>query len=245
MESVFELERLGFFRHVAPEALERVRIALAEHGLRGLEPADGVHFEEETHRFHHVDAEELAEGAALNVLGLIAPFLRHEGVAIEVTYGEVRFPSLPNGPWGPARPTTSGAIGLDSRGWPSAVGTLVTHDLTPVERMRLATTPGAPLEEVTQDEGQEADDPYLLRIGDRRVVIVDASDSVSERWTRPPQIFIAFVNEILSAYRSLERAYAFGCGNDLAIVFATPEMASVVNAVSAAPDRLHDGSVAS
>ena len=232
MQNILELERLGFFRHVAPEAPDRVRGALAEHGLGCLSsPSDGVHFEEETHRFHHVDAEELAEGAALNVLGLIAPFLRHEGVAIEVTYGEVRFPSLPNGPWGPARPVRRGRIELDDRGWPSAVGTFVTHDLVLVERMRLATSPGSALADVTQHEGAD-DTPYVLHVGDRSVVMVDPISSVNERWTRPPQNLIAFVNEILGAYRSLERAYAFKCGNDLAIVFATPEMASLVNAVA-------------
>ncbi len=210
--------------------------------LDGLEPADGVHFEEETHRFYRVDAEELAEGAALQVVGVLAPFLRHEGVAIEVTYGEVMFPSLPNGPWGPGRPRTRGRIGLVGGGWASAGGFVVTHDLTPVERMRLATTPGAPLEDVTQDEGED-DEPYALRIGDRSVVLVEPGNSVDERWTRTPQNFIAFVNELLSAYRSPERAYAFGCGNDLAIVFATPEMASAINAASAPRARLHDGSV--
>jgi hypothetical protein len=32
------------------------------------------------------------------------------------------------------------------------------------------------------------------------------------------------------------------CGNDFSIVFATPEMAAVVNAASPRASRLHDGS---
>ncbi len=40
----------------------------------------------------------------------------------------------------------------------------------------------------------------------------------------------------------MERAYAVNEGNDLIIVFATPEMARIINAAMAEPrSRLHDG----
>jgi hypothetical protein len=233
-----ELERLGFFRHVRGGALPRVRKLLEEHGLMGLYEDDDEHVGDETHRFYHVDAEDLAEGEFLDVLGLLAPFLRHEGVLIEVTYAEVNFPAIRTGPWGPARPVRTGTIKLDERGWLSAVGIRVSPSLTRVASLRVATRRGGPLEEVTEDMGQQPGDPYVVHLGGRKITVVDATVDV---WTEPPKAILSLLNELLTAHGSPERAYGHGGGNDFSIVFATPEMALVINAGSPTPWQLYDG----
>ena len=242
MLDIDTLDRLGFFRHVPFEELPRVRAALAEHGLVGLQMDDGSAIttcvDDLTRRFYFVDGENLAEGTVLAVLGWLAPFLRHEGVPIETTFAKVRFPAIRQGPWGPARPKQVGSIGLDADGWLAITGTTVSETFTPVESLRLATRPGGELEDVTE-ELRDIGAVYVLRVGTRVLHLIDP-ESADHPWDQCARSTLAFINELLTAHGSPERAYGYDEGNNLAFVLVTPAMAAVLDA-AAPSEKLHDG----
>jgi hypothetical protein len=166
------------------------------------------------------------------------PFLQHEGVPVEVRYAEVTIWATRAGPWGPAQPKRIGRVDIDADGWLRCPGNQATQ-LARVERLRIATRPGGPLEEVTQDKGQEFEDPYVVHLGSRAIRVLAQDD---DPWFDPPQRILAFLNELLTAHGSPERAYGYSAGNEFSIVFATPEMARVINATSPRWAQMHDGS---
>lgn len=217
------LEALGFLRYVRPEDLERVRRELAAHFL----------FAEGTHRRYHADAESLAERGVLDFLGEVAPLLRREGVPIEVVYREVKYPASKT------RPGGRGAARLNADGWLDEDGPQPL-----VERIRVSFAPGAEPCELTEDDSDDLG-IYILYAGDRKIVIYDGSepdDDTGDDWQRTTRVTLAILNELLSAHGSAERAYALSRGNDLDIVFATPEMAQIINAAEDDPrEMLHDG----
>ena len=62
-----------------------------------------------------------------------------------------------------------------------------------------------------------------------------------DTWLRATRATLALLNELLIAHGSAERAHALYYGNDLTIVFATPEMARI----SAAPSSCGQGTAGS
>jgi hypothetical protein len=217
------LEALGFFRHTRPDAIERLR---REPDLSELVCAP------ETHRAYHADAEELAEGDVRTFLGRVAPFLRREGVAVDVVYAEVRFAE-------PGRPLGRGRARLRADGWLDEDGP-DPH----VESMWVSFSPDARPCEVTEGRPEDRD-AYVLLAGDREIVIWDDGvppEDGEDDWSRASRATLAILDELLTAHGSAERAYAMGYGNDLTVVFATPEMGRVINAAAETRrDRLHDG----
>jgi len=70
------LEAAGFFSHAPPSEVEEIRGELRRLGWPGIFAHSG--------RFHHADAEELAEGGVAGFLDSVGPFLESEGVALGV-----------------------------------------------------------------------------------------------------------------------------------------------------------------
>ena len=122
-DEIDKLLALGFFRYVKASDLPRVVAAVAERGDA---------FADETQRSYFIDAEDLAEGGFLAVLGCVAPFLRHEGVPIDVTYAPVRFPA--RGP----QPSRVDTIALDEDGWLPLERDGKPWTFTAVEALRVA-----------------------------------------------------------------------------------------------------------
>jgi hypothetical protein len=220
------LEALGFFRYARAEELDRIR--------RAVKAAPSFSFPQATRRAYHADAEELAEHGVLDFLGEVAPLLRREGVPIDVAYREVKFPASKG------RPAGRGAARLNADGWLDEDGP------SPYARtVRVSFAPSAEPCELTVDDGDDGG-TYILFAGDREIVIYrsdgDPDDDAEDDWARATRATLAILNELLSAHGSVERAYAMYGGNDLVIVFATPEMARVINAAMDEPRRrLHDG----
>jgi hypothetical protein len=213
------LEALGFFRHVPAADLDRVRREMK---------ASGWPFATHVHRNYRADAEDLAEGDVLNFLGVVAPFLRREGVPIAVEYREVKVPATKT------RPAGRGVATLTADGWINEEGAAPR-----VGRMRVSFAPGRPSQDLTQDYGEER---YTLISGDREIRVWSADDDAANTWQRATRVTLAVLNELLSAHGSAERAFALHYGGEeLTVVFATPEMARVRNAgINAPRDRLHD-----
>jgi hypothetical protein len=224
---VARLEALGFFRHVHPADLERVRQKLKEASspfaaFDSIAPGGG-----ETRRVYDADAEALAEREVLRVLGRVAPFLRREGVAIDVTYAEVIVPAAG------LRPRSKGVARLDADGWLDEAGPDPY-----VESICVSFAPSTEPVPITED-----DDRSVLIVGEREIPICGGDADSHDVWGQAVHATLALLNELLAAHGSSERAYAIYFGtNNLIIVFATPEMARVINAAGDEPrDRLHDG----
>ncbi len=189
---VGKLLSLGFFKYVPPDDLDQV--------LRDTTARDDAFAGRATLRDYHADAEALAECGVRDFLREAAPFLRREGVGINVTYP-------------------------DARGVAHAYG------------MQLTLRTGGPMVEVTEDA--ENGDPYVLFLGAREFVVFrDVSEGDS--WGCATLSTIALLNELLLGHGSPERAYAVYGGNDLHLVFATQEMAEIINAGSEPQECLCD-----
>jgi hypothetical protein len=111
--------------------------------------------------------------------------------------------------------------------------------------MRVSFAPGDESRELTEDDWEDGG-AYSLFAGDREIVIYGGNgapdDDAADDWTRAARATVAILNELLSAHGSVERAYAMYAGNDLHVVFATPEMARLINAAAEErSERLHDG----
>ena len=185
-----KLLSLGFFKYVPPDDLDQV--------LRDTTARDDA-FAGDTLRRYHADAENLAECGVRDFLCKATPFLRREGVDINVTYP-------------------------DARG-------------VPAYAMQLTLRTGGPMVEVTEDA--ENGDPYVLFLGEREFVVFrDVSEGDS--WGCATLSTIALLNELLVGHGSRERAYAVNGGNDLQLVFATQEMAEIINAASEPRECLYD-----
>ena len=215
-QDLAHLETLGLFRHVRAEDLDRVRRETLESQFP---------FADETHRAYFADAENLAEHGVRDFLGEVAPFLRKEGVPIEVVYREVKYPATKT------RPAGRGVARLDDDGWidPDGPGAYV-------QTLRIAFSPGGELCDVREDDWGTGD--YSLFVGEREIVIYVEGDA---GWTEATVATIAILNELLAAHGSAERAWALYGSNDLRIAFATPEMARTINAAVIPRERLYDG----
>jgi hypothetical protein len=219
---VDRLESLGFFRFLEPA---RVR-SVAEH-IR----ATGYAFAEDVHRRYMADAEDLAEHGVRDFLGTVAPLLRHLGVRIDVEYAEVRVPRRD----GRAPGREAARVGPD--GWLPPDGPLVR-----VANMRLALGPGQEPCDVTEDDMQ-ASERYLLYFGAREHVVYRFEPGEElDGWRDAARSTLALLNELLRAHGAAERAYAENDGNDMSVVFVTPEMAEIINVASGPRGALHDGS---
>lgn len=221
METNLDVEglvALGFFAHVEASALPSV---LAE--TRGSNRA----FEAEVHRLYHADAETLAEHGVRDFLGAVAPFLRRQGIRIEVTYEIVKVAARGTRPAMRARAT------LDAQGWLDPEGAF-----SKVESMRLAPRPGAELCDVTEDDWHDSDN-YSLFLGEREIVVYQAGDSdKGDEWQRATAATLKLLDELLESHGSSERAWAFSEDNGLKIAFATPQMAELINATCHPRERL-------
>jgi hypothetical protein len=219
------LEALGFFRHARGEDLDLIR--------REVKATPGFPFPEATRRAYHADAEALAEHGVLDFLSEVAPLLRREGVPIDVAYREIKFPAS-NG-----RPAGRGAARLNADGWLDEDGPSPY-----AQTVRVSFAPSAEPCELTEDDLEDGG-TYILFAGDREIVIYRSDgepDDAEDDWARATRATLAILNELLGAHGSVERAYAMYEGNDLVIVFATPEMARVINTAMDKPRwRLHDG----
>jgi hypothetical protein len=225
---VVRLEALGFLRYVPRQDLEEVRRKLREASspfaaFDSIAPGGG-----KTRRTYDADPENLAEREALDLLGRVAPFLRREGVAIDVTYAEVIVPAAGE------RPRTTGVARLDADGWLDEAGPDPY-----VQSLRVSFAPGAEPVAITED-----DDRSVLIAGDREIPICGGDPDSHDVWGQAIRATLGLLNELLAAHGSSERAYAIYFGkNNLIVVFATPEMASVITAAGTEPRmRLHDGS---
>ena len=89
----------------------------------------------------------------------LAPFLRREGVPIDVVYAEVRVPARGD------RPAGRGTAELDADGWLDEDGPDPC-----VKTMRVSFAPGAPPCEVTVGTSDDAGD-YFLLAGDRTIYL--------------------------------------------------------------------------
>lgn len=220
------LEALGFFRYAPAEGLDRIRSAAAA--------APRFPFPQATRPAYHADAEELAEHGVRDFLGEVATLLRREGVPIDVAYREVKFSASKGSPAGRGAARLNADRWLDEDG-PSAY----------VKSMRVSFAPSAEPCELTEDDWEDGG-TYVLFAGDREIVIYRSDgapdDDAEDDWTRATRATLAILNELLSAHGSVERAYAVYGGDDLVIVFATPEMARIINAAMDEPrGRLHHG----
>jgi hypothetical protein len=218
-----KLEQLGFFRHVPEAHRARVKAWAVEHQFP---------FKDETRRVYHVDAEDLAEGAALSVLGAVAPFLHREGVPIEVTYRPVRFPARG------ATPSRTGVIEPDADGWLALEAYVKPWSKTPVEEMRIAPSPGAALQQVRED--RDDDGFYILEIGEDAYGLLDPNNA-KHAWEQATANLCYVLGQILRAHGSAERAYGIYGGNDLCLAFATEAMVELINGASEPGHRLHRG----
>ena len=217
-----ELGALGFFKHV--RAADRA-------GVFAWAEAHGTPFARETRRVFHADAECLAEEGFLGVLGFAAPFLAKEGVPLEVTYRSAWLAAADAPAYAaPAEP--------DSDGWLPFDPYVKPWGHTPVARLALRPRPGAPLEEVT--ESYDAEDRYVFTVGESTVAVLDAIKD-GDHWVSATRALLGVLNGVLAAHGSSERAFGLYGGHDLAVAFATPSMASLINGASAPGDRLHDG----
>jgi hypothetical protein len=219
------LERLGFFLHVPGAELASTLAAVRQQDFA---------FAGQTHRLYHADGEDLAEDGVLNFLGRVAPFLRREGVRVDVRYQVVKVPAWNGRPAG----LESAKVGDD--GWFPPEGP------TPwVDELCLSLRPGQEPVQVTEDE-LEVSETYFLMLGDRRFDVYDfGPDEDWDGWGRATRSTIVLLNELLESHGSSERAWALYGGNDLHIAFATEEMARVINDASKPSERLHDGSAGS
>jgi len=143
-------------------------------------------------------------------------------------YAEVKVPARQG------RPAGRGRARLAEDGWIDDDGADAY-----VESMRVAFSPGAELVEVVEDDG--GGERYALVAGDRDIPIWSADDDTADSWDLATRVTLALLNELLTAHGSPERAFAVLGGNDLAIAFATPEMARIINAAPEVVDPLHDG----
>ncbi|MCC7385942.1 MAG: hypothetical protein IT384_29100 [Deltaproteobacteria bacterium] len=219
---VARLEALGFFRYLEPHEARRAAARARDHGSP---------FAENVHRLYRADAERLAEHGVRDFLGLVAPILRREGVHVDVRYREILVPARGTRPAGRATPT------VDAHGW------LDASEPSPcVESMDVSVVRGGALTPVTEDHF-ESGDVYLLYLGDREVIVYEVGEPW-DGWRRAACATIALLNELLMAHGSEERAHALSSGNVLAIVFATEEMARIINEAATPGQRLHDGSLA-
>jgi hypothetical protein len=219
---VDRLESLGFFRFVDP--------AHARHVAERIR-ATGYPFADDVHRHYMADAEELAEHGVRDFLGTVAPLLRHLGVRIDVEYAEVRVPGRDGG--APGRE----AARVASDGWLPPDAPLVR-----VASMRLALAPGQEPCDVTEDDFQESE-RYLVYLGAREHVVYDLEPGVEwNGWREAARSTIALLNDLLLTHGAAERAYAENGGNDMNVVFVTPEMAKIINVASGVREALHDGS---
>jgi hypothetical protein len=213
---VDRLEQLGFFRYLDGPAR-----AVA---IRKAREANFA-FAEETHRLYHADAEDLAERGTLDFLGSVAPILRREGVELEVDYRPVKMPARSG------RPPYTGAAILDADGWIDPEGPRPR-----VASMRVAQVPGALLEQIVENEDDDGGH-YMLYIGDKERVLYDESTHEEiDDWEGTAKAVLRLLDEWLAAHGSAERAYGLHGGNDLSVVFVTPDMAAVIDA-SAASER--------
>jgi hypothetical protein len=217
---VERLESLGFFRFLDPtharQVAERIR-------------ATGYPFTEEVHRQYRADAEDLAEHGVRDFLGTVAPLLRRLGVRVDVEYAEVRVPGRDGRPPGreAARVAPDGWLPLDA-------------PVVRVASMRLALAPGQEPCDVTEDDFQESE-RYLLYLGAREHVVYRFEPSEEgDGWREAARSTVALLNELLQAHGAAERAYAENGGNDMNVVFVTPEMAAIINVASGPRELLHD-----
>ncbi|MEJ7730113.1 MAG: hypothetical protein WKG00_12940 [Polyangiaceae bacterium] len=186
---------------------------------------------DDVRRLFHADAETLAEHGIRDFLGAIAPFLRREGVRVDVGYRRVKAPARGERPAGWAVAT------LNADGWLDEDGALPL-----VESMQLSLRTVGEMCEVSEDD-LETSDTYLLHLGKREFVVYRLEPGMEgDEWRRATRSTIALLDELLAGHGSAERAYARMGGNDLHIAFVTPEMAQVINAACKPGEGLHDGS---
>lgn len=218
---VDRLESLGFFRFLDP--------ARARHVAERIR-ATGYLFAEDAHRHYMADAEDLAEHGVRDFLGTVAPLLRRLGVHIDVEYAEVRVGGRDG------RPPGREAARVAPDGWLPRDAPLVR-----VASMRLALAPGEEPCDVTEDDFHESE-RYLVYLGAREHVVYRFEPGEEwDGWREAARSTIALLNELLLAHGTAERAYAQNGGNDMNVVFVTPEMAAIINAAARPGTTLHDG----
>ena len=174
------------------------------------------------------DAENIAEQGVRDFLGEVAPFLRHEGVPIEVEYAPMKVKARPELGL-PARLATPM---LDADGWFDP-----RDQSCRVASMRVALKPGGPLVEVSENEVDGPD--YSLFVGDRELVIYTGDESEEYTWCPATRVVAMLIDELLAAHGSSERVYvALYGGNDQFIYILTPATAAQMNAERTGEERL-------
>ena len=171
---------------------------------------------EDPRRHFAADAEGIAEQGARDFLGEIAPYLRHEGVPIEVEYAPMKCMARPELGL-PARIATPR---LDADGWFDP-----PNQSCRVASMRVALAPGGPLVDVTESEPGGPD--YSLFVGDRELVIYTGEESEEYSWRPATRVVAILIDQLLAAHGSSERVYVAEYGeNDQQIYFRSPGMAA-------------------
>jgi hypothetical protein len=213
------LDALGFFRYVAPQDRERVFHQLAEsrdvsatlQSLAGQ--AGGI-----TRRLYGEDPESLAESGELDFLGRLAPLLRTQGIRMDVTYAERKFPAFEG------RPAGRAAAQLDADGW------LVEQPRASigVQSLAAAFTPGAEPCPLIWGDNRES---FLAN--DREIELSSIEGQYcKDHWACTLHAVLGLIDELLSAHGSDERATADYCGdNSMLVVVGTPEMTRLFNSV--------------
>jgi hypothetical protein len=198
---------------------------LEARGLFRLVPADelaaaraevletGDPFPDATRRAWHADAESLAEQGMVEFLAEVLPFLEREGVACAVRHAPSRMRR---------RNRRTGEV-EDVPG--------------PVLDLSVSVERGGenvPVSDQLDDEFGR----YAVAIGDRTFFVYD-DDSATDSWFSATYAMIQILDDLLTGHGSPERAYArWPATNDLAIAFASPDLAAKVNEVVPPSRRL-------
>ena len=80
---------------------------------------------------------------------------------------------------------------------------------------------------------------YVVRVGPRSFTVVESGEA--DGWTRATVATLDILNTLLQAHGSAERAWAYMCGNDLTVVFATAEARAFIDSTLGPRGHLHGG----
>jgi hypothetical protein len=170
-------------------------------------------FPEATRRARHADAENLAERGMVDFLAEVVPFLEREGVACAVRHAHSRVRRR--------NPDTGEVEEVPG----------------PVLGMSVSVERGGDLVRVA-DQLDDEYGRYAVAIGDRTFEVYD-DDCATDSWLLATYAMVQILDDLLDGHDSGERAYARWPGtNDLAIVFATPDLAAKANETMRKTERL-------
>lgn len=173
-----------------------------------------MRLEIDSRRQYFADAERIDEHGGRDFLGEVAPYLRHQGIPIEVEYAPLKCKARPELGL-PARIATPM---FDAEGWFDP-----PDQSCRVATMRVALVRGGPLVDVAESE---EDIGYSLFVGERELVI-HTGDEAEYTWYAATRVVVTLIDELLAAHGSSDRVYVGAYGeNDQHVYFLTPAMAA-------------------